>query len=166
MLLFFTICFTNKCLTTPLAVHCIKLLYSTSMSHYNVKCSVCEISSQGPQGLPCSLKTTVGYTAQLTPWYNNTQRDLLSECKAFQLDSGALSNGNNVRELHLDLWLVFAHHTWQGGTRPNTLLMPSLFDRMSSSSGLTFIKRSEWECSSRLSFGLRVIEKQSTITFR
>ncbi len=63
--------------------------------------------------LPCSLDW---YSKQLMVWlclwYNNTQWHVLSKRKTFQFDSWALSDRNDFRELHFDLWLVLAHHTW------------------------------------------------------
>lgn len=44
-------------------------------------------------------------------WSNNTHWDLLSKCKTFQCDSGALRNIDHFGELDFDLWLVFTHHT-------------------------------------------------------
>lgn len=44
-------------------------------------------------------------------WSNDTHWDILSKCKTFQCDSGALSNRDHFGELDFDLWLVFTHHT-------------------------------------------------------
>lgn len=40
-------------------------------------------------------------------------KHILPKCKTFQCDSSALSDRDNFRELNLDFWLVFTHHTWR-----------------------------------------------------
>lgn len=52
--------------------------------------------------------------------------DLLSQRKAFQLDSGSFGDVNDLGKLNFNLWLIFAHNTWKRNSNERQVLVQKI----------------------------------------
>lgn len=68
--------------------------------------------------------------------------DLLSQSKAFQLDSGSFGDVNDLGKLNFNLWFIFTHNTWKRNANERQVLAKkSIFSFWNNSGELQWKRR-------------------------